>query len=131
LAGDELDEVSSTGQHQAFRDGHRPSSGGRPSPARAPAPARPPRREIDSALDDVSFTGRHPVRRDRDAVRSPRRRPLATTAKVLVVALVLVVGVSLGRELALPGTAGATSRLGDWARAHHLGFVIVQLDKLR
>jgi hypothetical protein len=131
LSGDELDEVSFTGQHQAFRDGHRPPSAGPPGPVREPAPARPARRDLDSDLDDVRFTGRHQVPRDRDAVRRPRRRPLATTVKVLVVALVLVAGVSLGRQLALPGSDGATSRVGDWARAHHLGFVIDQMDKLR
>jgi hypothetical protein len=131
LAGDELDDVSFTGQHQAFRDGHRPPSAGPPGPVRAPAPARPPRRDVDAALDDVSFTGRHQVPRGRDAVRPPRRRPLATTVKLLVVALVLVTGVSLGRELALPGSVGVTSRVGVWARAHHLGFVIDKIDKLR
>jgi hypothetical protein len=131
LSGDELDEVSFTGQHQAVRDGQRPPSAGPSGSVRAPAPARPSRRDLDASLDEVSFTGRHQVLRDRDAARPPRRRPLATTAKLLVVALVLVVGASLGRELALPGTAGVTTRVGDWARGHHLGFVINQVDKLR
>ncbi|MCL9761131.1 hypothetical protein [Frankia sp. AiPa1] len=49
--------------------------------------------------------------------------------RAAVVAVVLVVGVSLGRTLALPGNAGAMARIADWGRANHLAFVVNRVDR--
>jgi hypothetical protein len=49
----------------------------------------------------------------------------------LIVAVVFVAGVSLGRTLALPGDAGALSRIADWGRANHLSFIVDRVDRVR
>ncbi|MCM3925522.1 hypothetical protein ND748_28120, partial [Frankia sp. AiPs1] len=58
-----------------------------------------------------------------------RRRP--GLLQVVLVLAALVVGVSLGRTLALPGDAGTVSRLADWGRANHLSFLVDRVDTLR
>jgi hypothetical protein len=45
-------------------------------------------------------------------------------AKLLVVLVVLLIGFSVGQALAAPGDADMRTRLGGWARDHHLGFVV-------
>ncbi len=56
-------------------------------------------------------------------------RPGLLQAALVLAAL--VVGVSLGRTLALPGDAGTISRLADWGRANHLSFLVDRVDALR
>ncbi|MDT3445545.1 hypothetical protein [Pseudofrankia sp. BMG5.37] len=96
------------------------------------APARPARsgRAPSSAasLDDAEATGWRPGTGDMPA-RRPRRpppehRPIARTVKTLVLVGVASVGVSLGRQLALPGDASLQIRISDWARDHRLGFIV-------
>ncbi|WP_230202984.1 hypothetical protein [Parafrankia discariae] len=64
---------------------------------------------------------------------APRRRrnPVLTLVKIVLVGAVIVVGVSVGRVLALPGDQGSLSRMADWARDNHLSVVVDQVDRLR
>jgi hypothetical protein len=59
--------------------------------------------------------------------RSPRsgpRKPVVLAAQLLIVLVVLLIGFSVGQALAAPGDADMRTRLGGWARGHHLGFVV-------
>jgi len=47
----------------------------------------------------------------------------------VVVIAVIVVGVSIGRTLALPGDSGVLTRLADWGRANHLSFLVDRVDR--
>jgi hypothetical protein len=60
--------------------------------------------------------------------RGPRPR-LLTVLQVVVVIAVIVVGVSIGRTLALPGDSGVLTRLADWGRANHLSFLVDRVDR--
>ncbi|WP_131728905.1 MULTISPECIES: hypothetical protein [Frankia] len=62
--------------------------------------------------------------------RQPRN-PVLSAIQAAVLAAVLVVGVSLGRTLALPGDAGTMSRVADWGRVNHLSFLVDQFDRRR
>jgi len=44
--------------------------------------------------------------------------------KTIVLVGVASLGVSLGRELALPGDASLPSRISTWARDHNFGFIV-------
>jgi len=63
-----------------------------------------------------------PVRRPR--IPPPEHRPIAKTVKTIVLVGVASLGVSLGRELALPGDASLPSRISTWARDHNFGFIV-------
>ncbi len=50
---------------------------------------------------------------------------------VFVAAVFMIVGFSIGQALASPGSAPALSRVGTWARDHHLAFLVDGVEKLR
>jgi hypothetical protein len=51
-------------------------------------------------------------------------------AAVLLVAVVWT-GWSIGQALTAPGTDAVTSRLAEWARDHHLGWAVTELEKIQ
>lgn len=71
-----------------------------------------------------------PTKRRRRGRRKSRRGRLLRTGAMTVV---LVVGVwlafSVGGALAAPGTDSTAARLAEWARTHHLGFVVNSLEQ--
>jgi len=137
VAASPLERVSTTGVRPPLPgDGPPRPGGGRRQPASA-------------ALNEVSFTGRLPAVREDDppprnadagrtdsgglgrsgrSGRGPRPR-LLTVLQVVVVIAVIVVGVSIGRTLALPGDSGVLTRLADWGRANHLSFLVDRVDR--
>ncbi|WP_157491056.1 MULTISPECIES: hypothetical protein [Protofrankia] len=50
---------------------------------------------------------------------------------LLLMIVVMVVGFSIGRAVALPGSASMQSRVSDWARDHNLTFLVESVDKER
>ncbi|EIV95224.1 hypothetical protein FraQA3DRAFT_5032 [Frankia sp. QA3] len=82
-------------------------------------------RDRPRAGDPADRLGARPAGRRRPGGRPGGRLGLVQAALVLAV---LVVGVSLGRTLALPGDAGMISRLPDWGRANHLSFLVDRVD---
>lgn len=78
-----------------------------------------------------------PRRFDHDPDEAPapaprrRRNPVLTLVKIVLVGAMIVIGVSVGRALALPGDQGSLSRMADWARDNHLSVVVDQVDRLR
>jgi hypothetical protein len=42
---------------------------------------------------------------------------------LVIIAVVLIIGFSIGQALGSPGSAGVQSRVGNWARDHHLTFL--------
>ncbi|WP_243407409.1 hypothetical protein [Frankia canadensis] len=133
-----LDDVSFTGRQAPVRlDG---------PPPRAPGVSRPggdPAASAGRWDDPPPAVGRwddHPpaagqdgpgVRRDRrgQGARRGRGGVLAVLRAAIVVS-VIVVGVSIGRTLALPGDAGVLTRLADWGRANHLSFLVDRVDRV-
>ena len=59
-----------------------------------------------------------------------RSRVFRVVAAVLVVCL-LWTGWSIGRALSAAGTDSAASRVAEWARDHHLGWVVTDLEKIQ
>ena len=59
-----------------------------------------------------------------------RSRVFRGVAAVLVVCL-LWTGWSIGRALTGPRTDSAASRVAEWARDHHLGWVVTDLEKIQ
>ena len=59
-----------------------------------------------------------------------RSRVLRAVAAVLVACL-LWTGWSIGRALSAPGTDSAASRVAEWARDHHLGWAVTDLEKIQ
>ncbi|MCM3886388.1 hypothetical protein [Frankia sp. R82] len=129
-----LDSVSSTGLQPALADV--PSK--RPVPSERPIPSERPVRPAGSA----SQAGRVPPGAlaatsatssgDRSAAwtgSAAARRMALLVLEAAVVVIVLLIGVSLGRTLALPGDAGPLARLADWGRANHLSFVVNRVDR--
>lgn len=67
-------------------------------------------------------------------MRSPRARGLrrlARWAAVVLAAVGVYVGVTLGQALSAPGTDGVAARVAEWARAQGLGFVVTALERLQ
>ncbi|WP_157180411.1 MULTISPECIES: hypothetical protein [Protofrankia] len=50
---------------------------------------------------------------------------------LLLVIVVMVVGFSIGRAVAVPGSVSMQSRVSDWARDHNLTFLVENVDKFR
>ncbi len=63
--------------------------------------------------------------------RGSRGRQVGIVVNLLLVVIVLIVGFSVGQALAAPGSASAQSRVGNWARDHHLTFLVDAAGKLR
>ena len=68
--------------------------------------------------------------------RPGRKRRLTRRGRLLrtsVLTVLLVVGgwlaLSIGGALTAPGTDSTTARLAEWARTHHLGFVVTSLER--
>lgn len=137
-----LDEVSFTGHHQPIPE----APGSRPGPGR-PGPGWPDAgplegRPVRGGVGPDPTAGRLRAAFDRyddpadddaadAAPRSRRRNPFRTIVKIALIGALIVVGVSIGRTLALPGDQGTLSRMADWARDHHLSVVVDQVDRFR
>ncbi|WP_322752857.1 hypothetical protein [Frankia sp. Cas3] len=63
--------------------------------------------------------------------RTSGRRPAVIVLTVLAAVVFMIVGFSIGQALASPGSATAQSRVGTWARDHHLAFLVDGVEKLR
>ena len=116
-----LDPVSFTGYQQAIRD-LPDDSDDSAGPGRPGRPGHSGRRRFppDVALGRPAPGEERPRRR--------RRNLVLTGVKVLLVGLLILVGVSIGRTLALPGDQGVLSRLAEWGRDHHLSFLVDPLS---
>lgn len=64
------------------------------------------------------------------AVVGPHRTRRRLVAAVLLVAVVWL-GQSLGRALTGPGTDSVSARVAEWARFHHLGGIVTELERLQ
>ncbi len=79
---------------------------------------------VPSGVEVVSGTAR-------SAGAGTRGRPVGIVVNLLLVVIFLIVGFSVGQALAAPGSASAQSRVGNWARDHHLTFLVDTAGKLR
>ncbi len=109
-----VDDVNATDRFSALPDGKGGSDGGGSRSARS----------TDSGEDARS--GSASARR-----RTSRARPAVTALSLLMVIVVMVVGFSIGRAVAVPSSASVQSRVGDWARDHNLTFFIEGVDRFR
>ncbi|MGZ6869192.1 MAG: hypothetical protein ACXVHI_02595, partial [Frankiaceae bacterium] len=62
--------------------------------------------------------------------RLARTRPARIVAAILVV-LMLWTGWSMGRALTAPGTDTVAARVAEWARDHHLNWVVDRLEDVQ
>jgi hypothetical protein len=121
-----LDEVSFTGLHETIRE----DRGEARRPAARPRPADRSRFDANSnsnsnanaAAADDDFDDFDDD--DFDDRPGPERHPVGLALRFVVVLLVLLLGFSVGSALAAPGEGSMTSKLGDWARDKHVGFVV-------
>ncbi len=72
---------------------------------------------------------RKPRRRGRRKGLSRRGRLLRTGARTVVLVVGVWLAFSVGSALAAPGTDSTAARLAEWARTHHLGFVVNSLEQ--
>ncbi|WP_198542043.1 hypothetical protein [Parafrankia colletiae] len=99
--------------------------------ARPPAAPRQPPRRFGEEWGEIAPPRPAPQPGSAPRPRHHRRRPLSTVCKALLVCTMLVVGVSVGRALALPGDQDILSRLAGWARDNHLSVVVDTVQDLR
>lgn len=81
---------------------------------------------------DPSSSTPQPTRRGRRGRRkrlSRRGRRLRTGVLIVVLVCAGWLAFSIGGALTAPGTDSTAARLAEWARTHHLGFIVTSLEQ--
>ncbi|MDQ2852155.1 MAG: phosphodiester glycosidase family protein [Actinomycetota bacterium] len=86
-----------------------------------------PARTVDQTRDAPPSTRRG--RRGRGRRLTPRGRMLRTGVLTVLVLFAGWLAFSVGGALTAPGTDSTAARLAEWARTHHLGFVVTSLEQ--